>query len=97
MPVQAARITASAGVLDSFARGSPDKNIAPSTELSMLHQWIDGLHDIDEAAQTLPRKTRVMSVMDCEGDVYLVLARKLHKVYKGTEQGAGRRVIVSCK
>ncbi len=33
---------------------------------------------------------------DADG-YYFVLARKLHKVYKGTEQGAGRRVIVSCK
>ena len=38
------------------------------------HQWIDGLHDIDEAAQTLPRKTRVMSVMDREGDVFEIFA-----------------------
>ena len=32
-------------------------------------QWIDGLLDIDEAAQTLPRKTQVFSVMDREADV----------------------------
>ena len=38
------------------------------------HQWIDGLHDIDAAAQTLPRKTRVISVMDREGDVFAIFA-----------------------
>ena len=37
-------------------------------------QWIDGLLDIDEAAQTLPRKTRVLSVMDREADAYAILA-----------------------
>ena len=38
------------------------------------HRWIDGLRDIDEAAQTLPRKTRVLSVMDREGDVFEIFA-----------------------
>ena len=37
-------------------------------------QWIDGLLDIDEAAQTLPRKTRVLSVMDREADAYAFFA-----------------------
>jgi len=38
------------------------------------HQWIDGLLDIDEAAQMLPRKTRVLSVMDREADAYAISA-----------------------
>ncbi len=38
------------------------------------HQWIDGLRDIDEAAQTLPRKTRVLSVMDREADAFEIFA-----------------------
>jgi len=37
-------------------------------------QWIDGLLDIDEAAQTLPRKTRVLSVMGREADAYAIFA-----------------------
>ena len=37
-------------------------------------RWIDGLHDIEAAAQTLPRKTRVISVMDREADVFAVFA-----------------------
>ncbi|MDE2956886.1 MAG: hypothetical protein OXU68_07780, partial [Bacteroidota bacterium] len=37
-------------------------------------QWIDGLLDIDEAAQTLPQKTRVLSVMDREADAYAIFA-----------------------
>ncbi|MDE2731426.1 MAG: IS4 family transposase, partial [Bacteroidota bacterium] len=37
-------------------------------------RWIDGLLDIDEAAQTLPRKTRVLSVMDREADAYAIFA-----------------------
>ena len=38
------------------------------------HQWMDGLEDLDEAAQTLPRKTRGMSVMDREGEVLAIFA-----------------------
>ena len=41
-------------------------------------QWIDGLLDIDEAAQTLPRKTRVLSVMDREADAYAIFAAQQH-------------------
>ncbi len=37
-------------------------------------QWISGLRDIDEAAQTLPRKTRVLSVMDQGADVFEIFA-----------------------
>ena len=38
------------------------------------HQWIDGLRDLDKAASTLPRKTRVLCVMDREADVFALFA-----------------------
>ena len=38
------------------------------------HQWIDGLLDIDRAAQTLPRKTQVLCVMDREADIFALFA-----------------------
>lgn len=37
-------------------------------------QWIDGLRDIDMATQTLPRKTRVLCVMDREAGVFTLFA-----------------------
>ena len=33
-------------------------------------RWLDGLHDVAEAASALPRKTRVVSVMDREADFF---------------------------
>ena len=33
-------------------------------------RWLDGLHDVAEAASPLPRKTRVLSVMDREADFF---------------------------
>ena len=36
--------------------------------------WIYGLRDIDKAAQTLPRKTRVVCVMDREADFFALFA-----------------------
>ena len=33
-------------------------------------RWLDGLHDVTEAASELPRKTRVISVMDREADFF---------------------------
>ena len=38
------------------------------------HQWIDGLRDVDQAARALPRKTRVLCVMDREADVFALFA-----------------------
>ncbi len=38
------------------------------------HQWIHGLRDIDKAAETLPRKTRVLCVMDREADIFALFA-----------------------
>ena len=36
--------------------------------------WIDGLRDIDKAAETLPRKTKVLCVMDREADFFKLFA-----------------------
>ena len=36
--------------------------------------WIHGLRDIDKAAETLPRKTRVLCVMDREADFFQLFA-----------------------
>ena len=44
-----------------------------STE-TRTNQWINGLRDIDHAASTLPRKTKVLSVMDREADVFALFA-----------------------
>ena len=33
-------------------------------------RWLDGLHDVADAASPLPRKTRVISVMDREADFF---------------------------
>ena len=45
--------------------------------------WIHGLRDIDKAAQMLPRKTRVLSVMDREADFFALFAqqRKLKRAH----------------
>ena len=45
--------------------------------------WIHGLRDIDKAAQTLPRKTRVVSVMDREADFFALFATQ--RTLKRTE------------
>ena len=62
--------------------------------------WIHGLHDIDEAAQTLPRKTQVVCVMDREADFFElfaaqralkrtdVLVRARHNRSSGQEEGS---------
>ncbi len=39
-------------------------------------QWIEGLHDIEEAAETLPRKTQVICVMDREADIFALFAER---------------------
>ena len=45
--------------------------------------WIHGLRDIDKAAETLPRKTLVLSVMDREADFFALFAeqRKLKRAH----------------
>ena len=57
-------------------------------------QWIDGLEDIDAAAQTLPRKTRVISVMDREADVFAIFAaqRTLKRTQVLVRAKANRRL-----
>ena len=44
----------------------------PQTDDSVrkTRRWLDGLHDVAEAASELPRKTRVISVMDREADFF---------------------------
>lgn len=46
------------------------------THTANTQLWIDGLDDIDKAAQTLPRKTRVLSVMDREADIFALFAKQ---------------------
>ena len=57
-------------------------------------QWIDGLEDMDAAAQTLPRKTRVISVMDWEADVFAIFAaqRTLKRTQVLVRAKANRRL-----
>ena len=57
-------------------------------------QWIDGLEDMDAAAQTLPRKTRVISVMDREADVFAIFAaqRTLKRTQVLVRAKANRRL-----
>lgn len=42
------------------------------TQTPKTRNWLDGLRDIDAAAETLPRKTQVYCVMDREADVFEV-------------------------
>ena len=46
------------------------------TQTCKTRNWIHGLHDIDEAVATLPRKTEVFSVMDREADAFEILAQQ---------------------
>ncbi|MCY4170685.1 MAG: hypothetical protein OXF08_03690 [Bacteroidetes bacterium] len=39
-----------------------------------IRSWMDGLQDADEMATTLPRKTKVICVMDREADAFEILA-----------------------
>ncbi len=57
-------------------------------------QWIDGLGDIEAAAQTLPRKTRVLCVMDREADVFAIFAaqRALKRTHVLVRVKVGRRL-----
>ena len=47
-------------------------NTEPETDDSArkTRRWLDGLHDVAEAASELPRKVRVISVMDREADFF---------------------------
>ena len=47
-------------------------NTEPETDdaARKTRRWLDGLHDVAEAASELPRKVRVISVMDREADFF---------------------------
>ena len=51
---------------------SGNHDTEPQTDDSVrkTRRWLDGLHDVAEAASELPRKTRVISVMDREADFF---------------------------
>ncbi len=41
-----------------------------------MQTWLDGLHAIEEASETLPRKTRSICVMDREADAFEILSEQ---------------------
>ena len=44
---------------------------------SQKHQtWLDGLHAVEKASETLPRKTRAICVMDREADAFEILSEQ---------------------
>ncbi len=55
---------------------------AYGTENPKTQSWLHGLSDIDEAAETLPRKTKVVCVMDREADAFEILSA--HRTLKRT-------------
>ena len=50
--------------------GSQDTEQQADDSAHKTRRWLDGLHDVAEAASELPRKTRVISVMDREADFF---------------------------
>ncbi|MDE0457928.1 MAG: IS4 family transposase [Chromatiales bacterium] len=56
---------------DDEAPSSPtDTEPDANDSAHKTRRWLDGLHDVAEAASELPRKTRVISVMDREADFF---------------------------
>ena len=57
---------------ESGEEHSGNHDTEPQTDDSVrkTRRWLDGLHDVAEAASELPRKTRVISVMDREADFF---------------------------
>ena len=57
---------------ESGEEHSGNHDTEPETDDSVrkTRRWLDGLHDVAEAASELPRKTRVISVMDREADFF---------------------------
>ena len=57
---------------ESAEEHSGNHDTEPQTDDSVrkTRRWLDGLHDVAEAASELPRKTRVISVMDREADFF---------------------------
>ena len=50
--------------------GSQDTEQQTDDSARKTRRWLDGLHDVAEAASELPRKVRVISVMDREADFF---------------------------
>ena len=50
--------------------GNHDTEPETDDSVRKTRRWLDGLHDVAEAACELPRKTRVISVMDREADFF---------------------------
>ena len=55
-------------------RGAAAGRIAVCVREARTRRWIYGLRDIDKAVETLPRKTRVLCVMDRAADVFALFA-----------------------
>ena len=62
--------------------GPADIESADDDPARKTRRWLDGLHDVAEAASGLPRRTRVVSVMDREADFFELFdaQRRLAKV-----------------
>ncbi len=55
---------------DEASSGNADTEPDADDSARKTRCWLDGLHDVAEAASHLPRKTRVLSVMDREADFF---------------------------
>ena len=55
---------------DEARADDEDTAQAASARVSKTQRWLDGLRDVAEAASQLPRRTRVISVMDREADFF---------------------------
>ena len=55
---------------DEEPSGPTDTEPETDDSARKTRRWLDGLHDVAEAASELPRKTRVISVMDREADFF---------------------------
>ena len=55
---------------DEASSGPSDTEQDTDDSAHKTRRWLDALHDVAEAASPLPRKTRVISVMDREADFF---------------------------
>ena len=55
---------------DEEPSGNTDATQETDAAARKTRRWLDGLHDVAEASCELPRKTRVISVMDPEADFF---------------------------
>ena len=58
------------GKSDGMHAGNQDTEQETDDPARKTRRWLDGLHDVAEAASQLPRKVRVLSVMDREADFF---------------------------